>query len=274
MRRNVSMVAGLIMAVGMVVLPSIQLAPPARAAGVPAFANQNKWAVSIGIDRHRNGSPRNNVGGVGDANDVAGMLQARGFPRENILVLTEGNATGANIRSAMQWLVDRSSPETLSVFHYSGHIKQIGGDKDKDGEALDEYLWPWDSNFIADSELARYMKQLRGWAWVDISGCEAAGLDDGINSPVKVFTGSSRETEKSYEYPAWRNSVWTGLMAERALGDNHADLNGDGRISLNEAFEWSAPQASAITGGQKKGTQHPYINGGEGSEIFLDRPPR
>jgi hypothetical protein len=246
--------------------------PAASAAGqTPVFRNQDKWAVVVGIDKHRRGSPRTNVGAVGDANDMVGMLHARGFEWDHILVLTDAQATGANIRTALQWLVDRSGPQTLSVFHYSGHIKQQSGDKDRDGEALDEFLWPYDSKFIADSELASYIKRLRGWSWTSIAGCEAAGLDDGINSPVRFFTGSSLEHQKSYEYPAWKNSVWMGLLAERALGNNEADLNRDGRISLREAYEWAAPHAERITSGQKKGKQTPYYNGG--GNLYLDRPP-
>lgn len=268
MRRIASLFLLVLLAVGVAPLTS---APVAHASQTPAFANENKWAVIVGVDKHRRGSPRNNVGGVGDANDMAGMLHARGFPWSNIMVLTDANATGNNIRNALQWLVDRSSESTLSVFHFSGHIKQQSGDKDRDGEDLDEFLWPYDSNFVADSELASYMKRLRGWSWTSISGCEAAGLDDGINSPVRFFTGSSAEPQKSYEYPAWKNSVWIGLLGEQALGNNQADNNGDGRISLREAFDWAKPRAENITRNQRKGVQQPYMNGG--GELYLDRPP-
>src|SRR6185503_15223382 len=99
-------------------------------------------------------------------------------------------------RAGLQWLVDRSSPTSFSVFHYSGHVKQLAGDRDHDGEAVDEFLWSQDNVFLADAELADAAHRLRGLGWFDIAGCEAAGFDDGISAPNRLFTASSREAEK------------------------------------------------------------------------------
>lgn len=240
------------------VLGVVASAPAASAAAAPAPGE--RWALLIGID-HFLGPTRTNLGAV---NDVASFRQAllkAGWADDHIKVLTDGGANASDMRAGMQWLVDHSSPTSLSVFHYSGHVKQTGST---------EYLWPHDNSFIPDTEFAGKMKQLQGQAWVDVSGCEAAGFDEGISSPTRLFTGSSGSTEKSYEVPELAHSVFTFLMADKAMLAGEGDANRDGRVSVQEAFAYAAPRAPQITAGQAQGPQHPVIAGGDGSPLFLD----
>ena len=264
--RRLRLGAALAVAFVLLGLPAVG---PARSA--PASAD--RFAVLVGVDKHRNGSPRTNVGAVGDVKDTRIALERAGWPAANIVELTDSNATAAKIREAMQWLISKSTSRSYSMFHYSGHIKLQDGDPDRDGEARDEFLWPWDSVFISDRELGEKMRAVRGSLWVNISGCQAAGLDDGINAPNRIFTGSSGEFEKSYEHPDWRNSIWTGLLVDQGMNQGRADGNGDGMVSLDEAFRWAAPQATAMTQYQRSGPQRPYANGGNGDWTLRDGPP-
>ena len=149
----------------------------------------------------------------------------------------------------------------MSVVHYSGHVKQVGST---------EYLWPHDNAFISDTDLAGKLRQLKGQAWVDISGCEAAGFDEGISAPNRLFTASSRSTEKSYEIPDMRQSVFTLLMVEQGLIAGAADANGDRRVSIQEAFAYAAQRAPQLTAGQAQGPQHPVMAGWDGSPLYLE----
>lgn len=240
------------------VLGVVASAPAASAAAAPAPGE--RWALLIGID-HFLGPTRTNLGAV---NDVASFRQAllkAGWADDHIKVLTDGGANASDMRAGMQWLVDHSSATSLSVFHYSGHVRQTGST---------EYLWPHDNSFIPDTEFAGKMRQLQGQAWIDVSGCEAAGFDEGISSPTRLFTGSSQSNEKSYEVPELAHSVFTFLMAQKAMLDGEADANRDGRVSVQEAFAYAAPRAPQITAGQAQGPQHPVIAGGDGSALFLD----
>lgn len=245
---------------------------PAVAAGRAPSASSDRWALVVGITDY-SGRTASTVAGAADADDVREALLRNGFPADHILTLTEGAATARNIRMGFQWLVDHSSPDSFSVFHYSGHVKQIGGDRDRDGEKLDEYLWPSDNVFISDAELASVAQRLRGLAWIDIAGCEAAGFDDGISSPTRIFTSSSQESEKSYELPEWNNSVFTGLLIDQAMLQGMADNDGNGKVSIQEAYAFAADRAPQMTARQKKGAQHPRGAGGDGPEWFLDGPP-
>jgi uncharacterized caspase-like protein len=198
---------------------------------------------------------------VNDATDFRQMLLKAGFADDHIRVLTDSGANAADIRDGLHWLADHSGPTSLSVFHYSGHVKQEGST---------EFLWPHDNSFIPDTELAASIRQLKGQAWVDISGCEAAGFDEGISGPNRLFTASSASNEKSYEIPDLGHSVFSWLLVDKAMLNGEGDANHDGRVSVQEAFAYAAPRAPQITAGQSQGAQHPVIAGGDGSPLFLN----
>ena len=239
------------------------LAGTTAAASASPPAGAEKWALIVGVDRYQ-GKTRPNSGSVGDAEEVRAALVRAGWPSDHIRVLTDGAAHAAAVRDGLQWLVDRSSDRSSVVFHYSGHVKQTG---------RTEFLWPHDNKLIADSELAGYLNRLRGWAWINISGCEAAGFDEGVSGPRRLFTASSEAHEKSYELPPeHRNSVFTSLMVDEAMLQGKGDANRDGRVSVNEGFRYAADRAPGITARQKQGPQHPRLAGGDGSEWFLDPP--
>jgi hypothetical protein len=230
------------------------------ASAAPAPAAAERWALVVGID-HFQGATRPNFGAVADAADFRQMLLKNGWADDHIRVLTDSGATAGAIRSGLQWLVDHSGPTSLSAFHYSGHVKQSG---------TTEYLWPHDNSFIPDTDLAASVRQLKGQAWIDISGCEAAGFDEGISSPTRLFTASSKSNEKSYEIPDMHQSVFTLLEIDQGMLQGAADANRDGRVSVQEAFAYAAARAPSITSGEAQGAQHPQIAGGDGSPLFLD----
>ncbi|MCU1450444.1 MAG: hypothetical protein JWP02_2614 [Acidimicrobiales bacterium] len=222
-----------------------------------------KWALLVGLD-HFQGRTRPNSGSIGDVQDAHDALVRNGWPEDHIKVLTDGAAGADSIRAGLKWLVDNSSEHSYSVFHYSGHVKQSGHT---------EYLWPYDNRFIPDSELAASLRQLRGWAWVDIAGCEAAGFDEGISAPSRLFTASSQANEKSYELSADRhNSVYGYYVFDEAMNQGRGDANHDGLVSVSEAFNYAAQNAPSATSGASHGAQHPFVSGGDGSEWFLEPP--
>jgi hypothetical protein len=230
------------------------------ASAAPAPAAAERWALIVGVD-HFQGATRPNFGAVADAASFRQALLKSGFADDHIKVLTDSGATAGAVRAGLQWLVDHSGPTSLSVFHYSGHVKQVG---------TTEYLWPHDNSFIADTELAGKIRQLKGQAWVDISGCEAAGFDEGISAPNRLFTASSQATEKSYEIPDMHQSVFTLLEVEQGMNQGQGDANRDGRVSVQEAFAFAAGRAPQISASQSQGAQHPVIKGGDGTPLFLD----
>lgn len=254
--------AALVGAIAMSLSPAAAGTAPAEAAG------PEMRAVIVGVD-HFQGRTRPNIGAVGDAMDAHEALLRNGWPESSIRVLTDANATAANMRSGLQWLAENKDPDSYSVFFYSGHTKMMPGDRDRDGEAVDEYLWPHDNQFISDGELGGYLRSIGGYAWIGIAGCEAAGFDEGVSSDKRIFTASSAEPEKSYEYPSWSNSVWGGLFVDQGILQGKADADHNGEVTLPEAAAYAGRIAPQMTARQKTGAQHPYFAGGGGQERTL-----
>jgi hypothetical protein len=233
-------------------VPFANLAPPG--------AKPEVWAVVIGIQDYQ-GRTHPTVGGRGDAAAFMDVLGRAHWPADHILELADGAATAANVRQAMQWLVNHSSPTSFTVFHFSGHvcIQSTGP-----CAANHMHLWTVDNQFISDDELGNSMRGLQGNAWVDIAGCEAAAFDKGISTSQRLFTGSSAANEKSYEHPDWHESVWTGLAIDQGMLQGQADANNDHKVTVQEAVRWAQPRAAETTQGQDHGPQHPVISGGSG----------
>ncbi|MBV8159366.1 MAG: caspase family protein, partial [Acidimicrobiia bacterium] len=177
------------------------------------------WAVVIGIQQYQ-GSTHATLGGEGDAGAFMQVLSNAHWPSDHILELVDGAATAANIRQAMQWLVQHSGPNTFTLFHYSGHVCI---DSTGPCGANHMYLWSVDNQFISDDEVGNNLRNLQGRAWVDIAGCEAAAFDKGISSPQRLYTAASQANEKGYEDPDWHESVWTGFAIDQGMLQGQAD---------------------------------------------------
>lgn len=220
-----------------------------------------RFALVIGIDQFQ-GSTRWNTGAVGDAEDTKAALTRAGFPAGNIKMLTDSAATASAIRDGLRWLADKSRDDSFAVMAYSGHVKQVGST---------EYLWPHDNEHIADTELASALRRIKGYLWVHIAGCEAAGFDENVSGPKRLVTAASQADEKGYELPPeLRNSVFTSLLVDKGMLRKQADANKDRKVSIQEAFRFAEQRAPQITANEAFGPQHPYMAGGQG-EWFLEK---
>ena len=233
---------------------------PARTA-----APVDRYAFLAGITNYR-APTKDTIGSVNDVLFISDQLLAAGWLPQNIRIVTDGQATGAAIRDGMAWLAAQSRPGTFALFHYSGHVKQKGGTR--------EALWPVDRAFVNDREVTAILSRSQGRMWVDIAGCEAGSFADGLPSDRVLFSASSKQTEKSYEYPPWARSVWTGLVFDVGLRQGQADADADGRTTIGETLRYSQYYAQAITLGQRPhGRQTPQFAGAADLGWTLADPP-
>jgi hypothetical protein len=225
---------------------------------------EQRYAFLAGITDYR--SPTHDtIGAANDVRFIAALLERQGWLPQNIRVVTDDQATGAAIRSGVSWLAAKSTPGTFALFHYSGHVKQVGST---------EKLWPVDRDFVTDTELATTLSRGSGKLWVDIAGCEAGGFMSGLPSDRVLFSGSSRGDQKSYEYPAWGESVWAGLLFDIGTSQGAADADHDGRVTAGEALRYASYYAGAITQGQRPyGPQTPQVAGDPVRGWTLADPP-
>jgi hypothetical protein len=116
-------------------------------AGSPGAA-PTKLAVLVGINDYK--YPDRVPPLEGSVNDVEDMLQVLTtkfeFPRENILVLKNAEATHAAIISAIRdHLIARAKRGDIVVFQFSGHGSQMKDNTGKKISGLDETIVPYDS---------------------------------------------------------------------------------------------------------------------------------
>lgn len=133
-----------------------------------------KKALVVGINDYApigTGGPDLN-GCVNDARDMANTLVICGFPALSVRILTNHNATKANIISNLTNLVTTSKKGDSIVFYYSGHgtrVANIGTDFEVDG--LDDAICPHDyasAGVIRDDEFAAILKKLPAGVNMDV----------------------------------------------------------------------------------------------------------
>ncbi len=141
--------------------------------------------------------------GVGDlpecANDAIKLAQAlreRGLLDETRqVVLTDEQATVANVSNALQRFAGEMGPDDIFVFFYSGHGGQTQGSSDaREIDGTDEYLVMHDGPLLDDA-LARLFDPVRArLAVVALDACFSGGFaKDLITRPGRVGYFSSEE---------------------------------------------------------------------------------
>lgn len=132
-----------------------------------------KKALCVGINKFKNYPSAALQGCVNDANDMKGVLvDVLGFSASNISVLTDADATKANIMSHLQAMVDGAKKGKLShlVFSLSSHGTQVPDVSGDEADQADEAFCPhdlaqkgnqWDAaHIITDDELHALFAQV------------------------------------------------------------------------------------------------------------------
>ena len=85
----------------------------------PVTPSKATFALLIGISEYKSGIPRLQYAAK-DARDMRDMLLAQGVSPDNIKLLTDADATRANVASAVRSWLSRAKDATV-VVHWSGH---------------------------------------------------------------------------------------------------------------------------------------------------------
>ncbi|MEO5353402.1 MAG: caspase family protein [Magnetococcus sp. XQGC-1] len=122
-----------------------------------------KKALLVGINQYAHINPLS--GCVNDVKDMANTLTSLGIvPAQpgSMRILTDGNATRANILEGLKWLVSGAKRGDLLVFHYSGHGSYVVDTSGDEVDGKDETICPQDMrvdrDMITDDTLADLFK--------------------------------------------------------------------------------------------------------------------
>jgi hypothetical protein len=115
-------------------------------------------ALLVGINTYGTKPLR---GCVNDVKQMQAVLQRYyGFQPENMRILTDGEATSANVKGGLEWLAGGGSePDAVRVFHYSGHGSYVADENGDEPDGRDECLVPVDyrtAGLITDDTLKTF----------------------------------------------------------------------------------------------------------------------
>lgn len=176
----------------------------------------NRFAVVVGINDYA-GTTRDLQGAVEDAKLMRRALVNRlGFPNQNVILLTNGQASRGYILGSLDWLVEHSRAGGTVAFFYAGHTHRAYGDPDHDGEDVDEAMTTADEQVIYDGEIASTLASVRGQVWLLIAACYGAGFADAMG-PGRIGSWAASEDELAYESPSMGRSFFVEFLIRRAV---------------------------------------------------------
>ena len=127
--------------------------PAPRASNASLYANS--WALVIGINAYQKVTPRLNYA-VADAKAVAEALPSLGFPRQNIRLLLDGDATKSRIEDALYNEFSTMGREDRLFVYFAGHGDTL---TIRDGE--EGYFLPVDADRTRLPTTAILMEDMR-----------------------------------------------------------------------------------------------------------------
>ncbi|HVZ73795.1 MAG TPA: caspase family protein [Polyangia bacterium] len=251
-------------------------ATPARAAEAPAAAS---FALVVGSNAPGPGQAQLRYA-ERDAAAVASVLRdVGGTPAANIVTALHPDRAGlaAAIASLRQRLADLAArgQQAQLVFYYSGHARAdaltLGGEDVPLAELRQQIL------ALPSTLTIVVIDACQSGAFSRIKGAEAT-TDFSFNSVARLNTAglavmaSSSATELSQESDELASSYFTHhlLLALRGAGD----ANGDGKVSLDEAYRYTYNRTLAGTAATAVGAQHATLETelkGKG-DVVLTRP--
>ena len=209
----------------------------------------NSWALIVGINDYEHVRGLNYA--VEDALAMKNMLiNIYGFPRKNVRVLTNSEATGSNIKKELHYLVKSVGENDRVVFYFAGHgeteaLGIEGGDMGflipADGNAEDLYLTaiPMDElKRISNWSKAKHMLFLVDACYGGLAAMNTRSLSatspnylDKITDDIsrQIITAGGKE-EQVLEKDDWEHSAFTKSLLS-GLKEKRADYNGDGIIT-------------------------------------------
>ncbi len=245
----------------------------AALAPLAAAAQVERFAVVVGNDQ---GAPPDAALSYAetDAARIASVLEEVGGVRPENLVLLRGQdaATARRTLIAVNDRVRAASSQTVLIVYYSGHADagalHLGASPLELGE-LEQLVRGSAANFrllILDACRSGALTRVKG-------GTPIAPFDIRLSERVAgegaVFLTSSSASEDSQESDEIKGSFFTHALVSGLLGA--ADENGDGRVTLDEAYRYAYQTTLRSSSRTLAGTQHPtfqYEVRGQGDVVL------
>ena len=196
--------------------------------GSTLFSQPVKRALVVTIGNYPNDASKNqtwsDLASDNDRRIVLKQLRAQEFAPQNIVTLSEEQATADNIRNALNDLVEKSKMGDIVYFHFSGHGQQVSDLTSNEAmnklfyldeiDGLDEALVAYDAPFkafegyrlqhhVVDDEINHYFGRLKvklgstGQIIAVFDACHSGTLSRGSETERVRGSGQALLIEKS-----------------------------------------------------------------------------
>jgi hypothetical protein len=239
-------------------------------------AEVERYALIVGNNIGDSEEPRL-VYAEDDARRLHDVLhELGGFRAENIVLLRSQSAE--TVRRSLIALNDRIRTQTAAgaqselVVYYSGHSDQSAlhlGRSALELIELEQLVRGSSATLrvlILDSCRSGALTRVKGGT---IQPGFAIALDQRVPNDGVVFWTATSESENAQESDAVRGSFFTHYLVSGLVGA--ADLDGNGSVTLGEAYQYSYENTLRATSRTLNGTQHPtfrYELGGHGEMVL------
>lgn len=217
------------------------------------------------------------------------LISSPGWDAENIVFLLNSDATSWNFASALDDLDSANENDLLFLF-FSGHGGHVPDDAvGEEADGFDEVLYLYDSSWISDDVLERYLAQVpMRRIVVMVDSCFSGGqLGDGVALPAAadwaaewltdlsrigrrgpkdldaltksiVAVMSSRETEYSWESSELEHGVFSKALLEALDGAGDEMGDRDGFVSAEECYVYAEVRVRELMASIGE-EQHPQL---------------
>lgn len=255
-----------------------------------AASARKAWAVVVGINDYPQ-LPKLKYA-VNDAKEFHRFLVERNrVPAENITLLLNDQASLKNLRSTLGTkLKTAAGMDDMVIIFFAGHGATERDAMSTDGDGLEKYLLPWEtdpadlySTAMPMREIAYIFGRIRsdrlifiadscysgasGGRTISVTGTRA-NITDGFLERIsggrgKVIITASAANEVSVEKDDLRHGVFTYYLLEGLRGA--ADMDNDGTVTVDEVYRYVSEKVPRATGQE----QHPVKKGSvEGSLVL------
>jgi WD40 repeat protein len=230
------------------------------------------YILAVGVARYRDEKLRLNYA-AGDAQKIADTFKARSkalFRKIQARVLTDKDATRANVLKGLTWLRKEVTQKDYAVVFFSGH-----GDRDNDGNL---YFLPVDvdpddllASSVSGDAFRKSLAALPGKVLCLLDACHSGGIDGSKRKSARSLTDdlvrdltaeengvvvmcSSTGREFSLENNAVRAGNFTAALVEGLSGK--AGKSSDGAVYLHHLDAYVTDRVKELS----KGKQHPVTS--------------
>ncbi len=178
-----------------------------------------------------------------DAHRAHSAMVSAGMDPNDGFILTDADATVANLEGTLSRISAISGPNDTVVFFYSGHgdreARAEGPQFPMDPDSLDETLVLYDGDVTDDRLADMFFNVTAETTLIVLDACFSGGFaKDLISVPGRMGLFSSEEDVLSAVAHKFQAGGYLSLFFSEAVADGLADTNDDGGITALELSEY------------------------------------